>query len=675
MRHLAAVIFLCVAAITCWAQSAELNVLPLPASASRSNSEFLVPPRVEIALNGAKDARLNRAADRFVTALAKKTAIPFAMKPGKAKGGTITVHIDRASNAFPELGEDESYKLAVTPAEIRIDAPTTLGAMHGLQTLLQLVHAGPNGIAAPAVTVEDRPRFPWRGLMIDACRHWMPVEIIKRELDAMEQVKMNVLHWHLSENQGFRVESKVFPKLQELGSDGFYYTQADIRDIVNYANDRGIRVVPEFDTPGHATAWFVGYPELGSGPGPYQIEREFGIFDPAMDPTKESTYKFLDKFVGEIGALFPDAYWHIGGDEVNGKEWNANPKIKEFMAAHNLKDNDALQAYFNKRLEEILRKHKKKMVGWDEIFTPDLPKTIVVQSWRGPKSLAETARQGYDSLLSHGYYLDMLYPAAQFYGVDPFDGEAAALSADERKHVLGGEACMWAELITPETIDSRVWPNAAAVAERLWSPPESKDLGSMYRRLTAVSQQLGLLGTTHESSYLPMLERLAGPNAAALKILADVVEPTKEYSRVSQEGKYNAFTPLNRLPDAARPESFTALAFGKMVDNIIAGTAQPVERNTARLLLTAWRDNHVRLAPTLNQNALLKEDVPISENLSAVGVIGLEALDMLEGRGTAVESWRAQQTALLSQFAKPNAELLLKVVAPVEKLVAAAGAK
>ena len=650
----------------------EIHVMPLPASVSAGSGEFVVPARLEINMSGAKDARLNRAAERFVSGLAKKTGIPFAMKPAKAKAAKLSIHIEQASKDVVEVGEDESYKLDITPDEVRIDAPTTLGAMHGLQTLLQLIHAGSNGFVAPSVSIEDRPRFPWRGLLIDACRHWMPIDVIKRNLDAMEQVKMNVLHWHLSEYQGFRVESKVFPKLQELGSDGLYYTQADIREIVNYARDRGIRVVPEFDMPGHATAWFVGYPELASGPGPYQIERGFGVFDPAMDPTRDSTYKFLDKFVGEIIKLFPDAYWHIGGDEVNGKEWDANPKIQEFMKSHNLKDNAALQAYFNQRLEGILRKHKKKMVGWDEIFTPDLPKTIVVQSWRGAKSLAETARQGYDSLLSSGYYLDMVYPAAQYYKVDPFSGDAAQLSPEERKHVLGGEACMWAELVTAETIDSRVWPNAAAVAERLWSPQETTDIASMYRRLAAVSRQLGMEGAAHESAYLPMLERMAGNNAASLKILADVVEPVKDYRRLTQpRGKYDVFTPLNRLPDAARPESMTAVAFSTMVDHIIAGTAQPVERNTARLLLMAWRDNHARLAPTLEQSALLKEDVAISQNLSAVGMIGLQALDILEGRGSAMENWRTQQVAFLSAAAKPNAELLLKVAPPVQRLVEA----
>ena len=235
--------------------------------------------------------------------------------------------------------------------------------MRGLQTFLQLVQTTSAGFAVPAVSIEDSPRFPWRGLMIDVGRHFIPLDVLKRNLDGMAAVKLNVFHWHLSENQGFRIESKKFPKLQGMGSDGLYYTQDEVRDLIAYARERGIRVVPEFDMPGHATAWFVGYPELASGPGPYQIERKWGVFDPAMDPTREETYKFLDTFIGEMAALFPDQFFHIGGDEVNGKEWDANPKIQAFMRAHGLKDNNDLQAYFNQRVQKIVAKHGKDHAG------------------------------------------------------------------------------------------------------------------------------------------------------------------------------------------------------------------------------------------------------------------------------------------------------------------------
>src|SRR6202142_4020424 len=260
-----------------------------------------------------------------------------------------------------------------------------------METFLQLVDLDASGFGVPAVTIEDHPRFPWRGLMLDVARHWIPLADVKRTLDGMAAGKLNVFHWHLSENQGFRIESKRFPKLQEMGSDGQYYTQDQVREAIAYARERGIRVIPEFDMPGHATAWFPGYPELASGappgPGPYGIERQWGIFDPAMDPTREETYQFLDAFIGEMAALFPDEYFHIGGDEVNGKQWDANPRIQEFQRAHGMKSNEELQAYFTRRVQVIVEKHGKKMIGWDEILSKDMPRNVLVQSWRGPKAL------------------------------------------------------------------------------------------------------------------------------------------------------------------------------------------------------------------------------------------------------------------------------------------------
>ena len=259
-----------------------LNLMPWPANLRTGSGSLRIDSSFSVALTGHTEARLDRAAQRFLRQLSRQTALPFSAKaPNKP---TLTVHTDHASKEVQELGEDESYALSVTPDGAKIDAPTPLGAMHGLQTFLQLVKVSPDGFAAPAVTIQDKPRFPWRGLMIDVARHFIPLDILKHNLDGMEAVKMNVFHWHLSEDQGFRAESRKFPKLR-LGSDGLYYTQDEIRDLIAYARDRGIRVVPEFDMPGHSTAWFVGYPELASGPGPYQIERKWGVFNPAMDVT------------------------------------------------------------------------------------------------------------------------------------------------------------------------------------------------------------------------------------------------------------------------------------------------------------------------------------------------------------------------------------------------------
>src|SRR6202158_5845215 len=389
------------------AQQPALSLIPIPANIQAGSGSLRVDSSFTVALAGHSESRLDRAAERFLRQLALQTAIPLSPKPSKDSKATLLIQTEHASKEIQEVGEDESYVLEVSPTGAKLTAPTSLGTMHGLQTFLQLVNVSPDGFAVPAVTIHDQPRFPWRGLMIDSARHFIPLDVIKRNLDGMEAVKMNVFHWHLSENQGFRVESRKFPKLHELGSDGLYYTQDEIRDVISYARDRGIRVVPEFDMPGHSTAWFVGHPELASGKGPYEIERKWGVFDPAMDPTNEKVYKFLDDLIGEIAKIFPDHYFYIGGDAGDGKEWNANPKIQEFKKSHNLATNEALQAYFSERIQKIVSKHGKAVVGWDEVFIPGVPKDIVIQSWRGQASLAQAAKQGYRGILSNGYYLDL----------------------------------------------------------------------------------------------------------------------------------------------------------------------------------------------------------------------------------------------------------------------------
>jgi hexosaminidase len=231
--------------------------------------------------------------------------------------------------------------------------------------------------------------------MLDVARHWMPLEVVKRNLDAAAAVKLNVFHWHLSDDQGFRVESKRFPKLQQEGSDGLFYTQDEIRGVVEYARDRGIRVVPEFDMPGHTTAWLVGYPELGTNPGPYEIGRTWGVYENALDPSREETYAFLDAFFEEMVGLFPDPYFHIGGDEVEDKQWNESARVQAWAKKNNLKDAHAIQAFFNQRVQKLLEKRGKVLIGWDEVLHPDLPQGIVVQSWRGqksPRAIAEFSR-------------------------------------------------------------------------------------------------------------------------------------------------------------------------------------------------------------------------------------------------------------------------------------------
>jgi hexosaminidase len=646
-----------------------LSVMPYPAHVETASGEFAIDSSLSIALTGYSEPRLERAVQRFLTAAQSKTGIPFQHTIAKSDA-KLVIHCDHKSEPVQKLGEDESYSLEVTATAIHLNGPTPLGAMHGLETLSQMITAGHSAFVVPAVKIDDRPRFPWRGLLLDAGRHWMPVEVVHRELDGMAAVKMNVLHWHLSEDQGFRIESKKYPKLQEMGSDGNYYTQDQVREVLEYARDRGIRVVPEFDMPGHTTAWFVGYPELASGPGPYQIERSWGIFDPAMDPTKESTYSFLDGFIEEMTKLFPDEYFHVGGDEVNGKQWSANENIKKFMAEHKIKDNEELQTYFATRLQKIVEKHHKTMVGWDEVFHPGLPKDVVIESWRGPEALAAAARQGYRGMLANGYYLDLNFPAATHYAADPLGGNAAGLSEDEKKRVLGGEACMWSEFVTPENIDSRLWPRAAAVAERLWSP-QPDDLDSMYRRLSVVTSYLSAIGMKHETNRTLMFERIAdGKPVEPLKTVASVLEPVKEYKR-GQTANYAQQTPLNRVIDAIPPESLTARDFTARVKRVTSHTSTHDDQAELRQMLTTWRDNDAKFKAAQYDSFLAQELAPVSAQLSQIAAIGLEALDKMSG-GSQVSDCTTK-LAQVTQATQATRDLLNQVAAPIGELLRAAG--
>ena len=652
----------------------SLPLMPVPQHMAQGNGQLKIDSAFTVVLEGYKDSRLESARRRFIHTLSRQTGIPLH-DDATSSSPTLVVKTTAASDAVQHLGEDESYRLEVSSTQALVSAPNPPGAMHGLQTFLQLVTISPEGFIAPAVSIDDAPRFPWRGLMIDAGRHFQPVDVIKRNLDGMEAVKLNVFHWHLSEDQGFRAESKIFPLLTEKGSNGLFYTQPEMREIVAYARDRGIRVVPEFDMPCHTTSWFVGYPNLASGNGPYQIETKWGVFDPAMDPTRESTFDFIDRFIGEMTTIFPDAYFHVGGDECNGKEWDANPRVQEFMRAHQLKNNAALQSYFTERVEKLVAAHHRIMVGWDEVLQPDTPKDVVIHSWRGPTGLAAAVRQGNRALLSNGYYIDLNQPAAEHYLVDPLGGAASTLTPEQQKLVLGGEATMWSEFTNPEIVDGRIWPRTAAIAERLWSPQDVRDVPSMYARLAAVSDRIQFYGLTHQSFTRPMLQRMTGEaNPKYLGVLGSVVQPPLGYQREELK-QYDWYSPLNHLVDAVPPESDTARKFTSLVSAIVAGSASPDQFQEAKSWLTLWRDNDAKLEPSLKQSEITAELAPVSQTLAHVSAIGLRALDDLQNHRTADTAATRADTEILHAAEKPQAVLRDMIIPPVEALVNAAAAQ
>ncbi len=644
-------------------------LMPVPQKFELDDDHFRLTEKFTITMNGDCHPRLYRAATRTLRRLGGRTGLFFPQDfitaenaPARAD---MMIQVKRPGKV--ELGEDENYHLNITAKQIILEAETDIGALRGLETLLQLLDADQDGYYFRGARVQDSPRFPWRGLLIDACRHFMPVDVIKRNLDGMAAVKMNVLHWHLTEDQGFRVECQTWPKLHELGSDGFYYTQAQIKDIIGYADDRGIRVVPEFDMPGHATSWLTAYPELASAPGPYTIERKWGIMDPTMDPAKEFTYEFLDAFFKEMSALFPDDYIHIGGDENNGKHWDANPDIRQFKKNNNIPDNHALQSYFNNRVLKILTRYGKKMVGWDEILHPDMPTTIVIQSWRGREAMIEAARKGYQVMLSNGYYIDLMQPTDFHYLNDPVPADTP-LNPDEQKFILGGEATMWSEFVSPETVDSRIWPRTAAIAERFWSPGSVRDVNDMYRRLEYVSFRLEELGLLHIKNKGMMLRRLTNnTDVSALEILVSVIEPVKIYTRGAQRA-YTQQSPLTRVADVAAADAKTARLFRELVDDYVNHPSQK-KLDKMKAALNVWKANHEKLLHTIKRSPVLKEIESLSADLSACAKIGLEAIALIEINEKPEKVWVDNYLDILEKAKAPRGQTELMIVEAIEKLL------
>lgn len=620
------------------AQTASHDLLPVPRHVTMTDQPFRIDSGLTVAIDGYRDGRLERGVDRAIRRLEARVAIPLPRVFPTGGNASIVVSVEGQGFPIPDLKEDESYSLEVGPSGARLHAATVVGALRGLETLLQLQESDAQGFLIRGATIDDAPRFPWRGVLIDVSRHWEPPAVIKRTLDGMAAVKLNVMHWHLSDDQGFRVESRVFPRLQEMGSDGNYYTQDQIRDIVAYATDRGIRVVPEFDMPGHTTAWFVGYPELASASGPYQIERRWGVLTPTMDPTRETTWAFLTDFLAEVVPLFPDRYWHVGGDEVDPAQWNTSTAIQAWMKNRGLADADALQTTFNGRLFAILAAHNRTPVGWDEILQPGLPTGAVIQSWRGMAGLTGAASTGRQAILSAPYYLDHIKTAGEMYLADPLPDN---LPADQARLVLGGEACMWAEYVTMETIDSRLWPRLGALAERFWSPREVRDVPDMYRRLAVVSGRLAEVGVLHLTHTERMLARIAP---------LDQIPTLREFLRYARPRGFagrgtNQLSPLTRLIDAADPDPFTEAEMLALV----ATLDQPGHRDALRAHFTAMSGFVPRLQAITAQAPIAADGLPLAAILKEVGQAGFAALDF-DAQGAAPDAaWRVRADSLIAR--------------------------
>ena len=654
-----------------------IHLMPVPAIINHVQGKFRVDEDFGVTLTGANDARIASAIERMLERMERKTGFILKNAPDRKIDRTsknkpvLEVHCEKSGDAFPSLSTDESYELEILPAIMRLSAKEPVGILRGLETFLGLIGIDEESFFLPCVKISDFPRFRWRGINIDVSRHWQPVEFIMRTLDAMAAVKMNVLHWHLSDDQGFRVESFVYPRLHSVASGGNYYTQEQIREIVSYASDRGIRVVPEFDMPGHATAILVAYPELASAKRDrgYEIETSFGVFDPSQNPVDEEVYEFLNAFIGEMSELFPDEYFHIGGDEVTARQWNANLEIQKFKAQNKLKSNQDLQSYFNRRIAEILHRYGKKMIGWGEVLHDNLPSDTVVQAWQIKPSVADILRRGYHAILSRGFYLDHMRPASFHYEIDPFGGEFSKLSIEEQNRLLGGEACMWAEFVDRHNIESRVWPRAAVIAERLWSPAGVRDTADMYRRLDYIEKELLIQGLVATGDSWKLLRMTPDLNSDSFHILTELLKPVILSER-QRAKKYYTYTPLNRFADVLPPESRSVRLFEDMVNRAISKSAIS-KSDIAEIheILTRWQTGVRDAVPALHRSFLLKEMIPVAENVDEIIELALDALRFLEtGNKPSVEQ-REKARLLLEKTEKIQAETEIVIVSIVAKLV------
>ena len=429
------------------------------------------------------------------------------------------------------LGSEE-YRLTIKENGPVSEAESEAGFFYADQTLRQLCNQARRGKGmVSALYIEDAPRFPWRGAHLDVCRHFMPVEFVKRYIDLLAQHKINVFHWHLTDDQGWRIEIKKYPRLTEVGAwrnetlEGYYedyvdngnpfafdgqphggfYTQTEIRDIVNHASDRHVTVVPEIELPGHARAALAAHPELGCTGGPYTVARNWGVFDDVYC-ARDETFEFLENVLSEVLQLFPGRYVHIGGDECPKTRWKGCQRCQARMKAEGLADEDQLQSYFVRRMGRFLEQHGRRLVGWDEILEGGLPPHATVMSWRGTEGGIAAARAGHDVIMAPEKYCYLDWRQSEN-PTDPvgrrddvltletcyeFAPVPTTLEADRRSHILGGQGNLWTEYVrNPSEAEYAAFPRMCALAEVFWTEPEKRDWAGFQERLTGHRKSCG----------------------------------------------------------------------------------------------------------------------------------------------------------------------------------------
>ena len=521
----------------------DFQIIPQPQSIAYSKGSFELKEGTPIYVYS-DEADWATAAEYLQISLEPATGFKFDVQlvsrefPAKDKPGIFFM-------PDQSITETEAYVLQVSKDQVLIRAHTGAGAFYAVQTIRQLLPAeifnqkkSYSDIVwkIPCCTIEDAPRFPYRGLHLDVCRHFFPVAFIKKYIDLLATHKLNTFHWHLTEDQGWRIEIKKYPKLQTIAAcrketmighysdtprhyDGAelcgFYTQEEIKEVVDYAQKRFVTIIPEIEMPGHSSAALAAYPELGCTGGPYATETIWGVFEDVYCAENEKTFQFIDDVLNEVCALFPGTYIHVGGDECPKSRWEACPKCQKRMKDESLKDAHELQSYFIKRAEAMLAKHDKKLIGWDEILEGGLAPSATVMSWRGDEGGIAAARSGHDAIMTPGYamYLDHYQsdplteplaiggylPLERVYNYDPVP---EALNDDEAKHILGAQGNVWTEYIpNTDQVEYMAYPRVCALSEVVWTAPEKKDWNSFSNRLLTHFKRLENLNVHYAKSF------------------------------------------------------------------------------------------------------------------------------------------------------------------------------
>ena len=509
------------------AQTARYDIIPLPRSIVQQHAPgFVLGEKTAIVYADGLEKEARFLSDYVAEMTQMKLAVrPFAKKSDARGNILLSIAVPNKKKVVVEPNE-EAYTLTVTAKGFAISGQTAAAVFRGVQTLrksLPIVKESGSQIALPAVVVQDEPRFAYRGMHLDCSRHFFPVEFVKRFIDLIALHGMNKFHWHITDDQGWRFESKKYPKLTSIGGwrsgtvvgrnsgiddgirHGGFYTQEECRDIVRYAADRHITIIPEIDMPGHMVAALAAYPEYGCTGGPYEVEHTWGVFADVLCPGKEQTFKFVEDVLSEVIDVFPSEYIHIGGDECPRDRWKTCDLCQQRIKNEGIKGEgkqtaeDHLQGYFTKRVEKFLHTKGKRLIGWDELLGCDVDVTSTIMSWRGAEPGAKAAKLGHDVIMTPNspMYFDHYQtdktnneplsiggnsPVAKVYAFEPV---AADLTPEEAKHILGVQANVWTEYIySTQHVEYQILPRMAALAEVQWLQPDQKDFDAFKERVT-----------------------------------------------------------------------------------------------------------------------------------------------------------------------------------------------